>query len=188
MSQTHITQHIVILLNEIIISLNHYVSILIYIFGTIENLLNVFVLVQPPLCSNPSAILATPHTIQQLYLTFVPNTPEQPLHNAIDKLIYDSFSLLTFIASGMPFYIYTIIKKESHIDYKQPSKSIIGVAIFYPVLSHLVEYFSFIACTVFDKLINTFLHRILTSECESVDTASDDDDGSNLIPPKQTKI
>ncbi|CAF4780645.1 unnamed protein product, partial [Rotaria socialis] len=54
-------------------------------------------------------LFTAPHTIQQLYLTFVPNTPEQPLHNAIDKLIYDSFSLLTFIASGMPFYIYTII-------------------------------------------------------------------------------
>ncbi|CAF1386783.1 unnamed protein product [Rotaria magnacalcarata] len=56
MSQTNTTQYIVILLNDIAISLNHCVSILIYIFGTIGNLLNVFVLVQPPLCSNPLAM------------------------------------------------------------------------------------------------------------------------------------
>ncbi|CAF2405315.1 unnamed protein product [Rotaria sp. Silwood2] len=49
-----------------------------------------------------------PHAIQRLYLIFAPNPPPQSLQDAIQNLIFNLFILLTFVASGMPFYIYTL--------------------------------------------------------------------------------
>jgi hypothetical protein len=53
-------------------------------------------------------LLTCPHAIDKVYSSFVSSPPPDSLENAIQTLILDVFTLLAFIASGMPFYIYTL--------------------------------------------------------------------------------
>ncbi|CAF3125293.1 unnamed protein product [Rotaria sp. Silwood2] len=53
-------------------------------------------------------LFTCPHAIQKVYSSFASNPPPQSLQSAIETFIFDFFTLLTFIASGMPFYIYTL--------------------------------------------------------------------------------
>ncbi|CAF3405401.1 unnamed protein product [Rotaria sp. Silwood1] len=53
-------------------------------------------------------IFTFPHAIQRLYLTFALIPPPQSLRDVVETLIFNLFILLTYIASGMPFYIYTL--------------------------------------------------------------------------------
>ncbi|CAF0924441.1 unnamed protein product [Rotaria sp. Silwood1] len=53
-------------------------------------------------------LLTCPHAIQKVYSSFASNPPPQSLQSAIETFILNLFTLFTFIASGMPFYIYTL--------------------------------------------------------------------------------
>jgi len=53
-------------------------------------------------------LFTSPHAIEKLYVSFVPSPPSESLEYAIENLIYNIFTLMSFIASGMPFYIYTL--------------------------------------------------------------------------------
>ncbi|CAF4602745.1 unnamed protein product [Rotaria sp. Silwood2] len=53
-------------------------------------------------------LLTCPHAIFRLHLTFTSNPPQKSLQYAIQILIYNLFILLTYVANGMPFYIYTL--------------------------------------------------------------------------------
>jgi hypothetical protein len=55
-----------------------------------------------------SILLTLPQAIEKLYSTFTINLTKAEYHNAIDSLIYNIVLLLSFLASGMPFYIYTL--------------------------------------------------------------------------------
>ncbi|CAF4673911.1 unnamed protein product, partial [Rotaria sp. Silwood1] len=53
-------------------------------------------------------ILTLPQVIEKIYTTLTVNTKKSLLHITIDKFIYNFVLLLTYLASGMPFYIYTL--------------------------------------------------------------------------------
>ncbi len=53
-------------------------------------------------------ILTIPQVIEKFYITLTINTKKSLLHMTIDKFIYNFVLLLTYLASGMPFYIYTL--------------------------------------------------------------------------------
>ncbi|CAF3731385.1 unnamed protein product [Rotaria sp. Silwood1] len=53
-------------------------------------------------------ILTLPQVIEKIYTTLTINTTKSSLHITIDKFIYNFVLLLTYLASGMPFYIYTL--------------------------------------------------------------------------------
>ncbi len=53
-------------------------------------------------------IFTLPQVIEKLYTTLTINTDKFLLHTTIDSFIYNFVLLLTYVASGMPFYIYTL--------------------------------------------------------------------------------
>ena len=53
-------------------------------------------------------LLTCGHAMTKAYTTIISNTPSDPLESAIQNFILNLFTLLNFIASGMPFYIYTL--------------------------------------------------------------------------------
>jgi hypothetical protein len=53
-------------------------------------------------------LLTLPQAIEKIYTTSTMNTNKSLLHTTIDKFIYNIVLLLSYIASGMPFYIYTL--------------------------------------------------------------------------------
>jgi hypothetical protein len=53
-------------------------------------------------------ILTMPQVIEKFYTTLTINTNKSLLHITIDKFIYNFVLLLTYLASGIPFYIYTL--------------------------------------------------------------------------------
>jgi hypothetical protein len=53
-------------------------------------------------------ILTMPQVIEKFYTTLTINIEKSLLHITIDKFIYNFVLLLTYIASGIPFYIYTL--------------------------------------------------------------------------------
>jgi hypothetical protein len=53
-------------------------------------------------------LFTCPHPVEKLYSSIVPALPAQSLENAIQNFIFTCLTLLTFTASGMPFYIYTL--------------------------------------------------------------------------------
>ncbi|CAF3697081.1 unnamed protein product [Rotaria sp. Silwood1] len=53
-------------------------------------------------------LLIFPQAIQKLYATITLDENKSEYNKAIDNFVYNFALLLTFIASGMPFYIYTL--------------------------------------------------------------------------------
>ncbi|CAF0990237.1 unnamed protein product [Adineta steineri] len=53
-------------------------------------------------------ILTIPQVIEKLYTTLTMNQMKSSLNITIDNFIYNIVLLLTYLASGMPFYIYTL--------------------------------------------------------------------------------
>lgn len=53
-------------------------------------------------------VLCVPQAIQKFHVTFKPFDSESELEDAIRHFLYNITLLLAFIASGMPFYIYTL--------------------------------------------------------------------------------
>jgi len=53
-------------------------------------------------------ILTIPQVIEKFYTTLTINENKSLLHITIDKFIYNFVLLLTYLASGIPFYIYTL--------------------------------------------------------------------------------
>ncbi|CAF0762231.1 unnamed protein product [Adineta steineri] len=53
-------------------------------------------------------LLTLPQMIEKLYTTITVNTKKSSLHITIDTFVYNIVLLLSFAASGMPFYIYTL--------------------------------------------------------------------------------
>jgi hypothetical protein len=53
-------------------------------------------------------LFTLPQAIEKLYSTFTINLTKSEYHNAMHSLVYDIVLLLSFLASGMPFYIYTL--------------------------------------------------------------------------------
>ncbi|CAF2838949.1 unnamed protein product [Rotaria sp. Silwood2] len=54
------------------------------------------------------SILTIPQAIEKFYTTLTVNTTKSLLHITINKFIYNFALLLTYLASGLPFYIYTL--------------------------------------------------------------------------------
>jgi hypothetical protein len=53
-------------------------------------------------------IFTLPLAVSKLYTTITRNTPKSALQNTIENFIFNLFILFLNIASGMPFYIYTL--------------------------------------------------------------------------------
>jgi hypothetical protein len=53
-------------------------------------------------------LFTSPHALQKVYTSFTIVPPTSSLQGAIQNCIFNIFSCLTFLASGMPFYIYTL--------------------------------------------------------------------------------
>jgi hypothetical protein len=53
-------------------------------------------------------LLTLPQVIEKVYITLTIHTKKSLLHTTIDEFIYNFVLLLTYLASGMPFYIYTL--------------------------------------------------------------------------------
>jgi len=53
-------------------------------------------------------ILTIPQVIEKFYTTLTINTEKSLLHITIDRFIYNFVLLLSYLASGIPFYIYTL--------------------------------------------------------------------------------
>ena len=53
-------------------------------------------------------LFACPHSIQKVYASVAPSLPSQSLEYAIQNLIFNILTLLAFISSGLPFYIFTL--------------------------------------------------------------------------------
>jgi hypothetical protein len=53
-------------------------------------------------------LLACPHATLKVYSSFASSPPPQSLELTIQTLLLNLFTLFTFIASGMPLYIYTL--------------------------------------------------------------------------------
>ncbi|CAF1096009.1 unnamed protein product [Adineta steineri] len=53
-------------------------------------------------------ILTIPQVIEKLYTTLTMNQRKSSLNVTIEEFIYNIVLLLTYLASGMPFYIYTL--------------------------------------------------------------------------------
>ena len=53
-------------------------------------------------------LFACPHSIQKVYSSFAPSLPSQSVEYAIQNLIFNILTLLAFISSGLPFYIFTL--------------------------------------------------------------------------------
>jgi hypothetical protein len=53
-------------------------------------------------------ILTMPQVIEKFYTTLTMHTKKSLLHITIDRFIYNFVLLLSFVASGMTFYIYTL--------------------------------------------------------------------------------
>jgi hypothetical protein len=49
-----------------------------------------------------------PHAIEKAYSLFASTPPAQSLHSTMNNFIFNLLTLLSFIATGMPFYIYTL--------------------------------------------------------------------------------
>ncbi|CAF0845373.1 unnamed protein product [Rotaria sordida] len=54
------------------------------------------------------SILTIPQAIEKVYTTLAMNTRKSLLHITVNKFIYNFVLLLTYLASGLPFYIYTL--------------------------------------------------------------------------------
>jgi hypothetical protein len=54
------------------------------------------------------SIFTLPQVIEKLFTTLTMNTPKSTLQVTIEMFIYNFVLLLTYAASGMPFYIYTL--------------------------------------------------------------------------------
>ncbi len=52
--------------------------------------------------------LTMPQAIEKFYTTLTINTNKSLLHLSIDKFVYNFVLLLTYLASGITFYIYTL--------------------------------------------------------------------------------
>ncbi len=55
-----------------------------------------------------SILFTLPPAIEKLYSTFTIDFIKSDSQNARDSLIYNIVLLLWFLASGIPFYIYTL--------------------------------------------------------------------------------
>ena len=53
-------------------------------------------------------VLCAPQAIQKIDITFRPFRSGTPVEDAVKSFLYNIDILLAFIASGMPFYIYTL--------------------------------------------------------------------------------
>ena len=53
-------------------------------------------------------VMMCPHPIQKAYSSIASPPPPNSVENAINNFIFTFFTLLSFTASGMPFYIYTL--------------------------------------------------------------------------------
>jgi hypothetical protein len=53
-------------------------------------------------------ICTVPFALSKLYTTITRNTPKSALQNTIENFIFNLFLLFVNLASGMPFYIYTL--------------------------------------------------------------------------------
>jgi hypothetical protein len=53
-------------------------------------------------------LFTLPISLSKLYTTITRNTPKSALRNSIESFIFNLFLLFLYIASGMPFYIYTL--------------------------------------------------------------------------------
>jgi cation transport ATPase len=53
-------------------------------------------------------LFTSPHAFQKVYTSFTVSPPTSSLEGAIQNCIFNIFTCLTFLASGMPFYIYTL--------------------------------------------------------------------------------
>lgn len=53
-------------------------------------------------------VLTIPQVIERTYTTLTMNKTKSLLQIQIDKFIYNFVILLTYLANGMPFYIYTL--------------------------------------------------------------------------------
>jgi hypothetical protein len=53
-------------------------------------------------------LLTSPHATEKVYSSFTVSPPSGSLQNSVQNLIFTIFTLMAFIASGMPFYIYTL--------------------------------------------------------------------------------
>jgi hypothetical protein len=53
-------------------------------------------------------VLTVPFALSKIYTSITRNTPKSPLRNTIETFIFNLFLLFLNIASGMPFYIYTL--------------------------------------------------------------------------------
>jgi hypothetical protein len=53
-------------------------------------------------------IFTLPQVIEKLLTTLTMNINKSLLHITIESFVYNFVLLLTFVASGMPFYIYTL--------------------------------------------------------------------------------
>jgi hypothetical protein len=53
-------------------------------------------------------LFTCPHAIEKVYSSFASSPPSPSLQDSIENLLFNVFTLLAFIASGMPFYIYTL--------------------------------------------------------------------------------
>jgi len=53
-------------------------------------------------------IFTLPQVIEKLYTTITIHQMKSPIQIAMDRFIYNCVLLLTYVASGMPFYIYTL--------------------------------------------------------------------------------
>jgi amino acid permease len=54
------------------------------------------------------ALLTIPSSIDKLYSTFTSNNDKSPFQVVIENEIYNLTLLLTYLANGIPFYIYTL--------------------------------------------------------------------------------
>ena len=71
---------------------------------TIDRHLLMMLLVQISFLS----ILTLPQAVQMIYMTITSGLVKSPLRTTIESSILDFTVLLTYLASGMPFYIYTL--------------------------------------------------------------------------------
>jgi hypothetical protein len=53
-------------------------------------------------------LLTFPQALEMIYLTITRNTFKSSLQNTTENSIFTFSLLLTYLASGMPFYIYTL--------------------------------------------------------------------------------
>ena len=73
-------------------------------FKSIDRRLLVMLLIQITFLT----LLTLPQALEMIYLTITSTKSKSPLQNTIEISIFSFSLLLTYLASGMPFYIYTL--------------------------------------------------------------------------------